>query len=431
MKLKGIKPREYQQKIFETCKDKNCLVVLPTGMGKSLVGVLLAMHRLEEYPESKVLILAPTRPLISQWLSYFKKHVPELFASLELFTGRVPAEKRKKVWENVEIIFSTPQCLENDIKNNLYNLQNVSLLVEDECITKDTEIKLSGGSITNIKKLFENFKEDNKIYVESLGKNGEIEPARILKVHRIKNKKKILKIKTKNKKIKTTEDHLLLVKDRFKTKWIGTKNLKQGDEIATDIEINKEKYTDKVLIDKKDIAKKYGDSLHQTSASLKTIKRLKEKDLLPLKYSNPKLKIIVRLTGHIFGDGWFTKVKGKPKLIGFSGEIEDLKRIQKDLDILGIKYTKIHSRKTTSLINTYSKKRIFVNGTSNSFSVTDSCLVKLIDALNIFAGDKTINPFLIPKWIMDAPKFIKKEFLSSLMGSEGDTPKIRKNRFKK
>ena len=131
--LQNIKPREYQQRIYETCKDNNCLVVLPTGMGKTLVALMLSIHRLQQYPLSKILFLAPTRPLASQHLAYFKKHLPELFASMELFTGKVNSEKRKKIWQNAEIVFSTPQCISNDIKNSLYNLEDVSLLIEDEC----------------------------------------------------------------------------------------------------------------------------------------------------------------------------------------------------------------------------------------------------------------------------------------------------------
>ena len=72
--LRGIKPRKYQEAIFETCNKRNCLVVLPTGLGKSLVGVMLAIQRFKEYPDNKILILAPTKPLAIQWLSYFKKH---------------------------------------------------------------------------------------------------------------------------------------------------------------------------------------------------------------------------------------------------------------------------------------------------------------------------------------------------------------------
>jgi len=130
--LKGISPRQYQIEIFETCKKKNCLAVLPTGIGKTLIALMLAIHRMTLFPEEKVIFLAPTRPLAQQHLDYFKKHLPELFAEMQLFTGKVNAEKRKKFWQNSDIIFSTPQCIANDIKKGLYNLKNVSLLIEDE-----------------------------------------------------------------------------------------------------------------------------------------------------------------------------------------------------------------------------------------------------------------------------------------------------------
>jgi len=131
--LTKIKPREYQKKIYETCKDKNCLVVLPTGTGKTLIALLLAVHKQKKFPGTKTLFLAPTRPLAEQHLHYFKKNLPELFAELTLFTGKVPAKKRKQLWETSDIIFSTPQSISNDLKNGLYDLKDVSLLIEDEC----------------------------------------------------------------------------------------------------------------------------------------------------------------------------------------------------------------------------------------------------------------------------------------------------------
>jgi len=130
--LKNILPREYQQKIFETCIEKNCLVVLPTGLGKTLVALMLTIDRMRKFPGEKVLFLAPTKPLAEQHLNYFKKHLPELFAEMQLFTGQINAEKRKKLWDTSDIIFSTPQCIANDIKKRLYNLSEVCLLIEDE-----------------------------------------------------------------------------------------------------------------------------------------------------------------------------------------------------------------------------------------------------------------------------------------------------------
>src|SRR3989344_1024054 len=131
--LQGITPRDYQAEIYKTCKDKNCLVVLPTGTGKTLISLMLTIERMTKFPNGKVLFLAPTKPLAMQHLAYFKKHLPELFGTLELFTGKTDAEKRKKLWQNADIVFSTPQCISNDIKNNLYDLNNISLLVVDEC----------------------------------------------------------------------------------------------------------------------------------------------------------------------------------------------------------------------------------------------------------------------------------------------------------
>ncbi len=131
--LTNIKPRKYQSEIYEKCKDKNCLVVLPTGIGKTLIALMLAINRQKAFPGSKILFLAPTRPLAQQHLEYFQKNLPDLFADLQLFTGKIDAPNRKKIWQTADIIFSTPQCIGNDLKKRLYDLSEVSLLIEDEC----------------------------------------------------------------------------------------------------------------------------------------------------------------------------------------------------------------------------------------------------------------------------------------------------------
>ncbi|HRZ85858.1 MAG TPA: helicase-related protein [Candidatus Paceibacterota bacterium] len=131
--LKNIKPREYQEEILKKCIEKNCLVILPTGVGKTLIALMLVITRMGKFPLEKILFLAPTRPLAQQHFNYFKKHLPELFAQMELFTGKINANERLKLWQKTDIIFSTPQCIGNDLKNKLYDLSDVSLLIEDEC----------------------------------------------------------------------------------------------------------------------------------------------------------------------------------------------------------------------------------------------------------------------------------------------------------
>jgi len=128
-----IEPREYQKTIFETCKEKDCLVVLPTGTGKTLIAIMLTIERFKKFPLEKILILAPTRPLIEQHFESFKENTPKDWADMQLFTGKTPSTKRKEIWRTAEFIFSTPQCIANDLNKNLYNLNEVSLLIVDEC----------------------------------------------------------------------------------------------------------------------------------------------------------------------------------------------------------------------------------------------------------------------------------------------------------
>src|SRR5574341_1300344 len=130
--LRGFTPRLYQETILATAAMKNTLVVLPTGMGKTGVAVLLAAQRLKNYPQSKILILAPTKPLAEQHLTTFRQvfDLPE--EKFVLFTGDVSPEKRAEMWKEAQIIFSTPQGLENDIIGKNIDISKVSLLVFDE-----------------------------------------------------------------------------------------------------------------------------------------------------------------------------------------------------------------------------------------------------------------------------------------------------------
>lgn len=128
----SLKPRDYQQKIFETARSQNTLVVLPTGLGKTLIALMLAVDRIKKYPGQKVLFLAPTRPLVEQHFNMFKENLPDLWTDLQLFTGGVPAKVRQKTFRTAEVIFSTPQCIANDLKSGLYTMHEVSLLIIDE-----------------------------------------------------------------------------------------------------------------------------------------------------------------------------------------------------------------------------------------------------------------------------------------------------------
>ena len=49
--------RQYQNNIINKCKGRNSLIVLPTGLGKTIIGVLLIGKTLEKYPETSLTML--------------------------------------------------------------------------------------------------------------------------------------------------------------------------------------------------------------------------------------------------------------------------------------------------------------------------------------------------------------------------------------
>lgn len=125
-----VERRKYQISIAEEAKKESLMVVLPTGLGKTTIALLVILGRLAT---GKVLFLAPTRPLVEQH-SAFLKEVLNLDASLiQTLTGNVLADKREKLWDDVKIVVSTPQIIENDLLSNRISLSDVALLIFDEC----------------------------------------------------------------------------------------------------------------------------------------------------------------------------------------------------------------------------------------------------------------------------------------------------------
>jgi len=133
LKENHVLRRAYQENIFINCLNTNCLVVIPTGLGKTIIALMLAIHRLSETPNSKIIFLAPTKPLVNQHYKSFLNLtvIPE--ENLKAITGTTSPEKRRDIWKDLKIAFMTPQVLQNDIISNLYSLEHVSLIIFDEC----------------------------------------------------------------------------------------------------------------------------------------------------------------------------------------------------------------------------------------------------------------------------------------------------------
>ena len=128
----SFEPREYQKEIAETALLSNTLVVLPTGLGKTMIAIMVAAARLKKFPTSKVMILAPTKPLVLQHYSTFKRHLELGPGTFAILTGTVDPGEREVLWLKSRALFATPQTVYNDVRHGRISLRDVALAVFDE-----------------------------------------------------------------------------------------------------------------------------------------------------------------------------------------------------------------------------------------------------------------------------------------------------------
>jgi Fanconi anemia group M protein len=138
IKPDSIESREYQLSIAMRALDANTMVILPTGLGKTAVALLVAASRL--YNESgRVLMLAPTKPLVEQHLRFFERYLlaknslDSESSPFVMFTGEAPPGERTEDWNHATVILATPQVVKNDLITGRYTLKDVTLLIVDEC----------------------------------------------------------------------------------------------------------------------------------------------------------------------------------------------------------------------------------------------------------------------------------------------------------
>jgi len=111
--------------------DGNTLVVLPTGLGKTSVAALVAAYKLQRDSKGKILFLAPTRPLVDQQCVAFGKYM-RTGLEMKVITGSTAPAGRKALYMKADVVFSTPQTIENDLKNGMLSLEEFSLCIFDE-----------------------------------------------------------------------------------------------------------------------------------------------------------------------------------------------------------------------------------------------------------------------------------------------------------
>ncbi len=128
-----VEERLYQTRIAEEATRRNVLVVLPTALGKTVIAAYVASHFLYSYRDKKVLVMAPTKPLVNQHSQSFTGLIRVREGEAAVLTGEVCPAERVKVWKNSRLVFATPQVVRNDLRKGRLTLRDFSLMVFDEC----------------------------------------------------------------------------------------------------------------------------------------------------------------------------------------------------------------------------------------------------------------------------------------------------------
>lgn len=154
----GLELREYQVRSAWKSKDTNTLVVLPTGLGKTIVAVLhvaCMLHRHEKnrcnqegdarrgindhdrgIPAPIIIMVAPTRALLVQHQVTFRKWLALSPDRILIVDGSISPTTRKAMYESFGdqawMLFMTPQTLHNDFLAGRFPLDLIGGLILDE-----------------------------------------------------------------------------------------------------------------------------------------------------------------------------------------------------------------------------------------------------------------------------------------------------------
>ena len=132
IKPNTLQLREYQVSMIKSLSEKNSLVVVSTGLGKTMISILATAVRLERYPNKRAMVLSPTRPLCAQIQKAYQEAFDIEEEKIVLITGMVNPEDREYLYKRSTIIVSTPQCIANDLKHGRIDLNDFCIITFDE-----------------------------------------------------------------------------------------------------------------------------------------------------------------------------------------------------------------------------------------------------------------------------------------------------------
>ena len=128
VKKDSIEKRDYQVNLANQAISENCIVVLPTGLGKTAIALQVIAEYLSK-GTGGALFLAPTRVLVNQHYEFLKENLT--LDDISLITGEDAIQKRTKLWNN-SVICATPEIAKNDFDRGIISSNQFNLVIFDE-----------------------------------------------------------------------------------------------------------------------------------------------------------------------------------------------------------------------------------------------------------------------------------------------------------
>jgi endoribonuclease Dicer len=131
--------RPYQHECFEHAKNRNTIVNLPTGKGKTLIAAKLINHFLELYPNKKIAFLVPTRPLVAQQAKYCEQHCRQASGAqliVERLIGEDQSHWTQSEWDGCKchVLLGVSALFQKIfVTDKFVTVSQFSLFIFDEC----------------------------------------------------------------------------------------------------------------------------------------------------------------------------------------------------------------------------------------------------------------------------------------------------------
>ncbi|AMQ18121.1 intein-containing RctB family protein [Thermococcus peptonophilus] len=272
------------------------------------------------------------------------------------------------------------------------------------CLAPGTKVLTEHGYWLNVEEMPQKFKlQGLRVYNTEEGHNDFSRVAFVAE-REVEEGEKAVRIVTEGGTVvEGSEDHPVLTPEGY----IYLKNVQEGDYVLV-YPFDGVPYEERrgILLDES----AFEDEDPQV------IKFLREKNLIPLRWDDPKIGTIARILGFALGDGHLGEMSGRLTL-SFYGKEETLRELKKDLEGLGISAT-LYVRERDYEIETVSG-RYSGKSLSAELRVASRSFALLLEKLGMPRGDKTNKSYRVPEWIMEAPLWVKRNFLAGLFAADG------------